>query len=68
MTILGLRFLPAKPGMRFGIRALMILVTFACVGAALIARPVYDYRVEQQVLEQIGAFTQSPAVPANTIA
>jgi hypothetical protein len=54
--------------MRFGIRALLILVTLACMVAALIARPMYNYRVERRVLEQIGAFTQSQAIPANAIA
>ena len=68
MKTLGLRFSPPKFGMRFGIRALLILVTIASVGAALIGRPLYDYRVERQVLEQIGAFSQSQAIQAKMIA
>lgn len=60
----GLRF----PSARFGIRAMLIILSLACIVSALFARPIYNYRIEQRTLEQIGDFTQSRGLPVNLIA
>lgn len=45
---------------RFGVRTMLIMVTLAGLFAALVAQPMYRYRMEQALIQQIGAATFDP--------